>query len=342
MIQLGVPTSKQHLPTIVPSTVLGTGGGQSSAVGGHHWLGYGLALLSTAIVATTFIISKIALRSVSPLWFSIYWYGAASVYAALYTRIRPSTPLPLCSLAPYHPEPSGRGLAHGLLPRSWRPLLVLGATTAVSALLWFTQIQMADPALVSFFGNLSAVFTVVLGVTLLGERLRWREGVGAVIILAGALLITFRAAPIVWLVFGMAVGQNLLHAGGTFIAKRAIATLSPGSLTLVRATSTSLFLAAFGLFSHGRWVCPPANTLALILVGAVGGPFLSYVLFYRALAVVNASTAALIGATRPLFVLLYGFFIFQTLPLPHQIAGGLLSIAGVALLFSTRQCKRAF
>ncbi len=337
MIQLSVSAPDRRFPASVPSTELGTSGVQPPAVGAQHWLGYGLALLSTAIVATTFIISKIALRTVSPLWFSVYWYGAAGVYAALYARMRAPLSRPLCSPVPCQPQ-----LAKELRPRAWRLLLGLGATTAISALLWFTQIQLADPALVSFFGNLSTLFTVALGMTWLGERLSWREGAGAAIILAGALLITYRAAPIVWLVFGMAVGQNLLHASGTLIAKRAIATLSPGSLTLARAASTSLFLAAFGMFQHGGWYYPPAHTLALILVGAVGGPFLSYVLFYRALALVTASSAALIGATRPLFVLLYGFFIFQTLPLAHQIVGGLLSIAGVALLFSTRQCQPAF
>jgi drug/metabolite transporter (DMT)-like permease len=71
-------------------------------------------------------------------------------------------------------------------------------------------------------------------------------------------------------------------------------------------------------------------------VGALGGPFVSHLLLYRALALVNASKVSLIGATQPLFVLLYSLALFGTLPLKHQIAGGLLSMGGVAILLSAR------
>jgi drug/metabolite transporter (DMT)-like permease len=280
--------------------------------------GYGLALFSTAVVATTFVISKMALKVVNPESFSVVWYGAAGLYAALYGR-RSSDASHLV-----------------VLRRRWKPLLALGLTNAVSALLWFSEIQMADPALVSFFGGMSTLFVVLLSVVVLGERLSWREGSSAAVILAGALLITYHADRIVLLVFIIAVGQTFLRASCNVIAKHTVSDVSPLALTMARAGGTAFIILIYALLA-GRWRWPPPGTLALIVVGALGGPFFSYVLFYRALVLIDVSKASLIEANRPLFVLLYSLILFGSLPQPHQIAGGLLSVGGVVILLSTRQ-----
>lgn len=283
-----------------------------------RFIGYGLALFSTAIVATTFVISKAALKIINPESFSVCWYGAAGVYAAIYGRVSGDTPGPT------------------LLRQHWKLLLTLGLVNAVSALLWFSQIQMVNPALVSFLGGMSTLFAVLLGMTILGERLRPREWGGAAVIMAGTLLITYQSDRVVLVVFVLAVGQTFLHASCNIIAKRALSTVSPLSLTLARAGCTSLVTLLFAWMT-GRWQQPPPGILALIVAGALGGPFISYILFYRALSLIDVSKAALIGATRPLFVLLYSLILFGSLPQPHQIAGGLLGIAGVVTLLSARQ-----
>jgi drug/metabolite transporter (DMT)-like permease len=150
------------------------------------------------------------------------------------------------------------------------------------------------------------------------------------------LLITYHADRILLVVFVMAVGQTFLRASGGIIAKRTVGAVSPLSLTMARAGFTSVIILIFALIG-GRWQWPPPDTMALIVIGALGGPFISYVLFYRALELIDASKAALIGANRPLFVLLYGLILFGSLPLPRQIAGGLLSIGGLVILLSARQ-----
>jgi transporter family protein len=281
-------------------------------------LGYGLALLSTILVATTFVISKTALKVINPESFSVVWYGAAGIYAALYGRR------------------SGAVSGTAVLRQRWRPLLALGLANAVSALLWFSEIQMADPALVSFFGSMSTLFAVLLGVVVLGERLSWREWGSAAVILAGTLLITYRADRIVLLVFIMAAGQTFLRASCNVIAKHTVSGVSPLTLTMARAGSTSFITLVYALLV-GRWQWPPPDTLALIVAGALGGPFFSYVLLYRALVLIDVSKASLIEANRPLFVLFYSLILFGSLPQPHQIAGGLLSIGGVVILLFARQ-----
>ncbi|MGD9101007.1 MAG: DMT family transporter, partial [Anaerolineae bacterium] len=209
---------------------------------------------------------------------------------------------------------------------------------ALCMMLFFTAIQMTNPALISFFGRMSTLFTVVLGVIVLGERLKWREWVGAVVILAGALLITYHADRVMLVVFIISLLSSFLYSSTTIIAKQTVSVVSPLTLALARAACTAFFIAIFALVT-GRWQRPPPDILALIAVGALGGPLFSHVLLYRALALIDASKVSLVGATQPAFVLLYSLLLFGTLPLLHQIAGGLLSVGGVVILLSARKQK---
>jgi drug/metabolite transporter (DMT)-like permease len=282
-----------------------------------RYLGYVLALFSTATIATAFVISKAVLNTINPESFNVYWYTAAAVYALIYGRL------------------SGNPARRTTLHQYWKPLLSIGVINALSMMLFFSAIQMTNPAIISFLGRISTLFTVLLGIIILGERLGRREWVGAAVVLAGALLITYRADAVMLKVFFIALGSSFLYSCTIIIAKQAVASVSPLTLTLARSGGTA-FTMLFLTLVTGRLQVPALDMLAIIIVGALGGPLVSHLLLYRALALVDASKVSLIGATQPLFVMLYSLALFGTLPLEHQIAGGLLSMGGVAILLSAR------
>jgi drug/metabolite transporter (DMT)-like permease len=282
-----------------------------------RYLGYVLALCSTATIATAFVISKAVLETINPESFNVYWYTAAAVYALLYGRFS-GNPARWCTLRQY-----------------WKPLLSIGLLNALSMMLFFSAIQMTNPAVISFLGRISTLFTVLLGIIILGERLGRREWAGAAVILAGALLITYHADEVMLKVFFISLGSSFLYSCTIIIAKQAVVAISPLTLTLARSGGTASTILLLALIT-GRLQFPPLGMLLIISVGALGGPLISHLLLYRALALVDASRVALIGATQPLFVLLYSLALFGTLPLAHQIAGGLLSMGGVAMLLSAR------
>lgn len=282
-----------------------------------RYLGYVLALFSTATVATAFVISKAVLETINPESFNVYWYTAASLYALVYGRL------------------SGNPVRRITLRQYWKPLLSIGVINALSMTLFFYAIQMTDPAVISFLGRISTLFTVLLGIIVLGERLRRREWVGAAVILSGALLITYRGDAVLLKVFFISLGSSFLYSCTVIIAKRAVSAVSPLTLTLARSGGTASTILLLALVT-GRLQFPSPGMLLIIVVGALGGPLISHLLLYRALALVDASKVSLIGATQPLFVLLYSLALFRTLPDGHQIAGGLLSMGGVAILLSAR------
>ena len=277
-------------------------------------IGYLLALGATAALSVTFIASKAALKILNPETFAPTWFAFASIYAWVYGLLRGTRPVAALRQAP-------------------RPLLVIGAANAFSVLLFFTEIRLANPALVSFFGRLTTVFTVLLSVIFLGERLRRREWLGAAITLLGAGIITYGSSQTILLVFALAVIENLAYAVSQVVAKGVVGRISPAALTIWRATLTCLFTLVYTL-GAGKWQGVPPAILPTIAAGAFVGPFLSFVLWYEALARLEISRAAIIGAGQPFIVLLYSLVLFGTLPDPHQLLGGLVTVAGVVILIS--------
>jgi transporter family protein len=133
------------------------------------WLPY--ALLSAAFAAATAILAKL---------------GVAGVPSTLATAIRTVVVLVFAwtiALA--------KGEHHALPTLSRKTLLFLGLSgiaTGLSWLAYFRALQLGPASHVAPVDKLSLALTVLLAVLLLGEPLTWRVGLGAALIVGGALL----------------------------------------------------------------------------------------------------------------------------------------------------------
>ena len=75
-----------------------------------------------------------------------------------------------------------------LKPRSVLFLVLSGVGTGVSWLCYFRALQMAPASRVAPIDKLSLAFTIVLAGLVLGESISWRVGLGAALMVIGALL----------------------------------------------------------------------------------------------------------------------------------------------------------
>ena len=80
-----------------------------------------------------------------------------------------------------------RGL-RDLKTRSILFLVLSGVGTGVSWLAYFKALQMAPASRVAPIDKLSLAFTIVLASLVLGEPISWKLGLGAALMVAGALL----------------------------------------------------------------------------------------------------------------------------------------------------------
>lgn len=282
------------------------------------WTGYLLAVGSAAAVAATSVVRKTISTEVNPATFSVWWYGLAGLYGWVLTAARGQLHV-------------ASGIRH-----KWQPTAVLVLSNAVAAILFYTEIDLANPSLVSFFGRLRTVYTVLLGVLLLRERLNRQEWIGAGITVLGTLLIAYRGGAVLNLVFLLALVENFLMAVATIAAKSAVKYVSPTVLVGYRGVLISFLIVIYALVS-GQWQPVSWDTWLVIAVGALGGPFLGHVMYYAALARIDAGKVAVLAAIQPVFVTLYTALILSTVPTARQAAGGILTVAGVLIVSVARQ-----
>ncbi len=127
---------------------------------------------------------------------------------------------------------------------------------------------------------------------------------------------------------------TLFWGGNTIAGKLAVGHVSPLILTSVRWVIASLILLVIGLFQLRQdWPRLREKLPLTIGLGALG--FAGFnILFYSALNHTTAINAAIVQGAMPLFIIAGNFLIFRQAATWAQIAGFILSIAGIAVTAS--------
>ncbi len=277
-----------------------------------------LTFASAACISVTFLASKQAMQTLSPLAFTPIWFTAASLWGVGFYLL-------------------GNGLKFPAeLVASIRPVLLLGFLNGTANLLLFTAINLGDPTLAAFFSRSETIYSVFLGALLLGERMRRYQWLGVVIAIVGAGLITFRAGMVVWLMLLILLISNFFLSLSTLVAKKHIITVQPLILSTARTILMGLMIGSISLVA-GQLAWPGVTAWLWIIGGAFFGPFLSYLFFYKGLVYLNLAQGAVIRATQPIFVAIYGLILFGTLISLQQFVGGMMMIVGVGFMLWERR-----
>ncbi len=282
-----------------------------------------LALLSTAAIASIFIVSKWSLNSLDTATFNTWWYGATILVAIAYQRARHRS-----------------GLIESFrLHRRW-PIVILGLISGLSTLLFFLAIRLIDPAVASFFDRSETLFAVLLGFALFGERLTRLELIGMIVLSGGTIVLTYTSGQAVLLGGILVFAANFLYALGLALVKSKLGDMDAGALTGLRAVFGLPILIGHALIIGG-WHIPELTQIVAIFMGAFIGAFIGHMLYYRSLQYIDLSKASLLHSSQPLFVAIYSLLVFDTLPGIQQWFGGALVLFGVYLLLRGQSRMRS-
>jgi len=81
---------------------------------------------------------------------------------------------------------------NSLTSRDWLLIALAGISGALSWLFYFMALKMGLATRVVVIDRLSLVFVVILAALFLGEALSWRVALGAVLMVAGAIIISLK------------------------------------------------------------------------------------------------------------------------------------------------------
>ncbi len=87
-----------------------------------------------------------------------------------------------------------RGALANLSRHTWLFLALSGIATGLSWLCYFRAIQLGPVSRVAPIDKLSVVFAILLAALFLRERLTWQHAAGGGLIVAGALVLAWKAA----------------------------------------------------------------------------------------------------------------------------------------------------
>lgn len=157
--------------------------------------------------------------------------------------------------------------------------------------------------------------------------------------LAGAFIIGYTGETELKKLFIPGTGIVLLNAFFAtvtyLVVKVHVKKLSPELLNLNRSVWLLLFSLVM-FFVYGQSFVIPFSALRNIAIGATLGPFLTILTIYYSFRYLEASKSSVVQSTKGVFVLIGAYLFFGTLPLPHQLIGGFLTVIGVLVMTLAR------
>lgn len=285
----------------------------------EEWKGYAYAITGTIAFSSMYVFSKAGLNQVELAQFGLYYFGMGFLFNLVL----------ILASGKWADLKQLRGKVVGLL-------LLIGAIDIVSNITFFLAIQtIPDPSVTSFLGNLFPVFLSILGITFLKERFTRVEALGAMIAVAGAFAISY-SGDMSWSKFfipgtGFVVINTLFAATVSVIIKKNVNRSSPEIFNL--NSNGWLFICfIFYFINSGQALEIPATAFQNIALSAFFGSFIGLLSFYYSYRYMAASRSSIIQSLKGIFVLIIAWFFFGNFPLPIQLAGGAVTIAGVVIM----------
>ena len=227
---------------------------------------------------------------------------------------------------------SGRMRLMRELFSSFKKVFAIAFFSALGALLWFHGTKMTQPTNVSFIFQFSRLFTAMVGVSVLGERLSIRENVGVALAILGGFIITYTSGVNLAFANLILLASAFFYAISYILAKMYIRDLNLISMATGRSIFISLMLLAYSSVLGKLRMDLQYEAIGWGMLGAFFGPFLTILLFYSALDRLEISKVSAILSTQPFFTVLFSIVIFNVIPDFGQLVGGAMATVGIMML----------
>ena len=281
--------------------------------------GYFYTILATLAFSNVYVFSKAALNEISLPLFLFLLCSVGFLINLIILAVK-----------------GGFTLLSAIPRKMWWIFPTLGFIEIFTVSTFYASVNaISEPAVTGFLGNLFPLFTTMLGIAFLKERFSPIETVGIFVVFAGALLTSY-SGNLTWRDFfipgvGLVVMNCLGAATATVIVRAKVNNLTPEILSFNRTVWLLIFFSCWVIMA-GIPIVLSAKALTNTVFAAILDPVLAILLAYRAYKYIEASRGTIIQSTKGLLIIPVAYFYFGTLPLLHQIAGGVIAMIGVVII----------
>lgn len=274
-----------------------------------------LYMFGTAFfTAVSYGFAKVVSGGVSADLVTFYWFFGAFFFSMFATALIPSQRAELKSLGKY------------------TTIFILSSVvTAIGAALWIYSIRTIGTPLTSFLMKSQTLFSLLLGMVLLGERLNKWETVGVTLTITGAVIVAYQREGYLFIGTLVALLSAFFYSLLSFLVKRLAQNLNMLTLANVRSLGVSIVLFIY-LVIAGRFGIPGLMDLVLMSLGGLTGAYIAKACQFQSIKLLDVSHSTAVMPLESILVVLISFFFFDDLPSAIKLIGGACIIIGVIFL----------
>ncbi len=292
----------------------------------HQTNGSLYALGASLALAASFVFSKSVLNHLSMLQFGMLWFSRGVIWNGIWFFLRRDY----------------RNVKGATRDKTFVAVVIAVLEGTATGLFYLAIKAMENPAVVSFIGNIGPVFVTLMGILLLKERFRSSQILGIIITILGIFVINYREGGFAGFIDPGSVyviSAAFLFSVATIVGRRWHHLLVPGYMSLIR--SFLLAVVMIILFLQGGDATPLSlNIWKDLALGSLLETLIVIVFAYQALKLIEATKTSLIISTKGVWTLILAWLFLGVFPTGVQLAGGLLTLAGVWLITWTRTAHR--
>ena len=209
--------------------------------------------------------------------------------------------------------------------------VTIGLLVGVNTNMGFVAARYVEPGTASLLSRTSIIFGVALGVLWLGERLTKMQTAGAVIAIAGTIVVALQPGDHLRAGSLIVVVATLLYALHSAVVKRFGGQMPFLEFFFFRLAATGTVLLLLGV-AQGELVWPGATAWVILFLAATVNVVLSRGLYYLALRRLDMTVLTIALTLSPVVTWLWAIPLFGGRPTLAEIAGGVAILAGVIVV----------
>lgn len=279
-------------------------------------------------LAASFVFSKSVLNELSMVHFGLIWFSFGVLWNGAWFLLRKEY----------------RSLSGSFGKKTSVALGIAFLEGTATGLFYMAINAMENPAVVSFIGNIGPVFVILLGFTLLRERFRRTQLLGIGLTVLGLFIINYREGGFAGFLDPGAlyvIGASFLFALATIAGRKYRSHLNPAYMSLLRSLMLAILMGVlFVATGEGNLLDISVTIWRDILLGSVLETLIVIVFAYQALKLIEATKTSLIISSKGVWTLLLAWMFLGVFPSGYQLAGGLLTLVGVALITLVKPFNR--
>lgn len=282
-----------------------------------------LFLVSTAFfTALSYAFGKSLDSNLDPETTTFFWFFGAFLFAIVLVPFLPSQQRELRQIWKYKEI------------FIWSSIL-----TSIGAALWVISLWTIGPALTSFLMKAQTLFSLILGVLFLGERLNRGESIGIVITIIGGTIVAYQRES--YLIYGTitALSAAFLYSFLSFKVKQIAQHLNMLMVATLRTLGVSIVLFIY-LFATGTFATPSWREIIIMALGGTTGAYIAKASQFHSIKLLDVSRSTAVMPMESIFVVLLSYFLFDDIPPLIKLIGGAGIIVGVVFLVIFRAERR--